>query len=183
MVDNARETLRDRFRQMRERAAAPRRKAPRQAAPAPVPVSLVSQPLFGDLSQSEAALLGLFVQRESAETGQVIVRQGDEGDALFLIESGEVEVRARDDEGQETTIAKLGPGHYFGEIALVTGGPRNADVVALTPLTLLRLDRSGYELLTQAAATEELRHTAQRRAEETQEKLGHNPENEGQEGS
>jgi hypothetical protein len=157
MVDNARETLRDRFRQMRERAAAPRRKAPRPAAPAPVPVSLVSQPLFGDLSQSEAALLGLFVQRESAETGQVIVRQGDEGDALFLIESGEVEVRARDDEGQEAT---------------------NADVVALTPLTLLRLDRSGYELLTQAAATEELRHTAQRRAEETQEKLGHGTENE-----
>jgi CRP-like cAMP-binding protein len=172
MVDNARERLRNRFRQLRERAAAPRRKAPRAAAPAPVPASLLSQPIFGDLSPSEAALLGLFVQRESAEAGQVIVRQGEEGDALFLIESGQVEVRARDEGGDETAIATLGPGNYFGEIALVTGGPRNADVVALTPLTLLRLDRSGYELLTQAAATEELRHTAQRRAEETQAKLG-----------
>jgi CRP-like cAMP-binding protein len=178
MVDNARERLVARFRQMRERTHVPRRKTPRQATPAPVPASLLSQPLFGDLSQSEAALLGLFVQRESAEAGQVIVRQGEEGDAFFLIESGQVEVRARDDEGNETVIAKLGPGHYFGEIALVTGGPRNADVVALTPLTLLRLDRSGYELLTQAAATEELRHTAQRRAEETQEKLGQSTENE-----
>ncbi|MFN8515490.1 MAG: cyclic nucleotide-binding domain-containing protein [Chloroflexia bacterium] len=178
MVDHARERLRDRFHQMRERVTTPRRKAPRPAAPAPVPASLLSQPLFGDLSPSEAALLGLFVQRESAETGQVIVRQGEEGDALFLIEAGEVEVRAHGEDGEETVITKLGPGHYFGEIALVTGGPRNADVVALTPLTLLRLDRSGYELLTQAAATEELRHTAQRRAEETQEKLGQHTENE-----
>jgi CRP-like cAMP-binding protein len=178
MVDNARERLRDRFQQIRERVAAPRRKAPRQAPPTPVPTSLLSQPLFDDLSPSEAALLGLFVQRESAEAGQVVVRQGDEGEALYLIESGQVEVRARDEAGEEILIAKLGPGHYFGEIALVSGGPRNADVVALTPLTLLRLDRSGYELLTQAAATEELRHTAQRRAEETQEKLGQSTETE-----
>jgi CRP/FNR family cyclic AMP-dependent transcriptional regulator len=176
MVDNARERLRERFQQMRERVTAPRRKAPRQASPAPVPASLLSQPLFGDLSPSEAALLGLFVQRETAEAGTVIVHQGDEGDALFLIESGQVEVRARDDDGNETTIATLGPGNYFGEIALVTGGPRNADVIALGAVTLLRLDRSGYELLTQAAATEELRHTAQRRAEETQAKLGHETE-------
>ena len=179
MVDNARERLLARFRQMRERTPAPRRKSQRQAEPAPVPTSLLSQPLFGDLSQTEAALLGLFVQRESAEAGKLIVRQGDEGDALFLIESGQVEVRARGEDGQETIVAKLGPGHYFGEIALVTGGPRNADVVALTPVTLLRLDRSGYELLTQATATEELRHTAQRRAEETQEKLSHGTDNEG----
>lgn len=171
MVDNARERLLARFRQIRERTPAPRRKTPRAAEPAPLPTSLLSQPLFGDLAPHEAALLGLFVQRESAEAGQVIVRQGEEGEALYLIEAGQVEVRAHGEAGQETTIATLGPGHYFGEIALVTGGPRNADVVALTPTTLLRLDRSGYELLTQTAATEELRHTAQRRAEETQGKL------------
>ncbi len=178
MVDHARERLRDRFHQMRERVTTPRRKAPRPAAPAPVPASLLSQPLFGDLSPSEAALLGLFVVREAVEAGATVVHQGDEGDALYLIEEGRAEVRATGADGQVAAIATLGPGDYFGEIALVTGGPRNADVVALTPLTLLRLDRSGYELLTQAAATEELRHTAHRRAEETQEKLGQHTENE-----
>jgi CRP-like cAMP-binding protein len=170
-VENARDRFRARLQQLRDHVPARRKAAPRQPQPAPVPASLLSQPLLGDLSPSEAAILGLFVKRETAEAGQVVVHQGDEGDALFLIEEGQAEVRATGADGQVASLATLGPGSYFGEIALVTGGPRNADVVALTPLTLLRLDRPGYELLTQAAATEELRHTAHRRAEETQEKL------------
>jgi CPA2 family monovalent cation:H+ antiporter-2 len=42
-------------------------------------------------------------------------------------------------------VARLGPGEYFGEVALVTGGGRIADVVALTSMTLARLNREGYE--------------------------------------
>ena len=121
-------------------------------------------------------MLGLFVRREAVESGTVVVRQGEEGDALFLIEDGQAEVRATGADGTVAPITTLGPGSYFGEIALVTGGPRTADVVALTPLTLLRLDRAGYELLTQVAATEDLTHTAHRRAEETKARLGGAPE-------
>ena len=117
-------------------------------------------------------MLGLFVRREAVESGQMVVCQGDRGDALFLIEDGRAEVRATGADGSVATIATLGPGNYFGEIALVTGGPRTADVVAVTPLTLLRLDRAGYELLTQVAATEDLTHTAHRRAAETKARLG-----------
>jgi CRP-like cAMP-binding protein len=172
MTDSARDRLRARWRRLRE--GAPRRRPSRQrpVAPAPLPASLLAQPLLGDLSPSEAAILGLFVRRESAEAGQVVVRQGEQGDALYLIEEGQAEVHARAEDGTVTTVATLGPGSYFGEIALVTGGPRNADVVAVTPLTLLRLDRAGYELLGQAAATEDLTRTAHRRAEETRARLG-----------
>lgn len=171
MPESARDRFRARLQQLRERAPARRKAEPRQPQPTPLPDSLLSQPLLGDLSPAEAAILGLFVKRETAEAGQVVVHQGDKGDALYLIEEGQVEVRATAEDGSVATLATLGPGSYFGEISLVTGEPRNADVVAATPLTLLRLDRPGYDLLGQAAATEELRHTAQRRAEETQEKL------------
>src|SRR5919199_5858671 len=99
MTDSARDRLRARWRRLRE--GAPRRRASRQrpVAPAPLPASLLAQPLLGDLSPSEAAILGLFVRRESAEAGQVVVRQGEQGDALYLIEDGQAEVRARAEDG------------------------------------------------------------------------------------
>ena len=172
MPETARQRLRAGWRRLRDGAPRSAASSRQPAATAPLPDSLLAQPLFGDLSPSEAAMLGLFVRREAVEAGQTVVRQGEQGDALFLIEEGQAEVRATGADGTVATIAALGPGHYFGEIALVTGGPRTADVVAITPLTLLRLDRAGYELLTQVAATEELTHTAHRRAEETQARLG-----------
>ena len=172
MPDTARQRLRAGWRGLRD--GAPKTAAPSRqpAATTPLPDSLLAQPLFGDLSPSEAAMLGLFVRREAVEAGQTVVHQGEEGDALFLIEEGQAEVRATGEDGTVAMIATLGPGHYFGEIALVTGGPRTADVVAITPLTLLRLDRAGYELLTQVVATEDLTHTAQQRAAETKARLG-----------
>ena len=179
MTESAKDRFLARLQQLRERAPARRKAAHRQPPPTPLPASLLSQPLLGDLSPAEAAILGLFIERETAEAGQIVVHQGEKGDALYLIEEGHVEVRATAEDGGVTILATLGPGSYFGEISLVTGDPRNADVVATTPLTLLRLDRPGYDLLGQAAATEELRHTAHRRAEETQAKLGHESEREG----
>jgi CRP-like cAMP-binding protein len=137
-------------------------------APAPArPERLLTMPLFSDLSPSEAAILSLFVTRSAVEAGTVVVRQGGKDADFYLIEDGQAEVRLRDDAGQTTTLATLGPGEYFGEIAFVTGAARTADVVALTSLTLLRLGREGYEVLTQLAAAEELTHIAEARSEAT----------------
>lgn len=72
-----------------------------------------------------------------AET--TIVRHGQRGDALWVVESGEVEVRLEDTEGHRMSLCRLGPGATFGEIALLRGGPATADVVATTRSTLLRL--------------------------------------------
>lgn len=138
------------------------------AAPAPArPERLLTMPLFSDLSPSEAAILSLFVTRSAVAAGTVVVQQGGHDADFYLIEEGQAEVRLRDDAGQTKVLSTLGPGDYFGEIAFVTGAARTADVVAITPLTLLCLGREGYETLSQLAAAEELTHTATTRADAT----------------
>lgn len=100
--------------------------------------------LFSSLSSAEAAVLGTFMERRAAAAGDITVRQGEAGDDLYLIEAGQAKVQIRSRTGQPVTVATLGPGDYFGEIALVTGGQRTADVIARTPMTLLRLTNNAY---------------------------------------
>jgi CRP-like cAMP-binding protein/Zn-dependent protease len=73
-------------------------------------------------------------------TGEAIVEQGQPGDAFYAIRSGRVDV-IRD--GQRVT--RLGSGDHFGEVALLTEEPRNADVVAHTPVRVFRLSRTGFD--------------------------------------
>jgi len=128
--------------------------------------------LFHELSVAEATVLGTFMERGQHETGHVVVRQGDVGDALFLIESGAAEVRVAGSSGQSMKVATLGPGDFFGEIALVTGGERSADVIATSPLTVMYLSAEAYGRFLAGAsevgqqvtrtAVSRLRDTAQR---------------------
>ena len=146
--------------QAARRAARDWRKGRQRERPVSVasarPASLLAHPLFADLSPNEAAILSIFMSRESVPTGTVIVREGARDGDLYLIESGEVAVRRRDPSGGEQLAATLGPGDFFGEIAFVTGEARTADVVARTPTTLLRLSRDAYATLSELAAAEEL---------------------------
>jgi len=100
--------------------------------------------LLRGLSVGEAAVLGTFMERVDALPGDVIVRQGDPGDSLYLIEVGQADVVVGSHGGERVAVAQLGPGDYFGEIALLTGEPRIADVVAAGPMTLLRLTKEAY---------------------------------------
>jgi hypothetical protein len=102
-------------------------------------------PIFEGLSDAEASVLATFMEALAVEPGMVIVRQGDEADALYFVQSGEVEVRLRGADGTETPVATIGAGDYFGEIGVLTGGARLADVVALEPTELLRLSKADYE--------------------------------------
>jgi CRP/FNR family transcriptional regulator, cyclic AMP receptor protein len=72
--------------------------------------------------------------------GQVIARQGDVGSGLFIVASGSVRV-VRDGD----TIATLGPGEFFGELSVLDGGPRVAQVVAETPTSCLALASWDFE--------------------------------------
>jgi hypothetical protein len=122
--------------------------------------------LFADLSDAEMRILGTFMERVQFAAGDFIVRQGDPGDALYLIESGKVEARLRTASGRQATLSTRGPGDHFGEMALVTGRKRSADVVAVSPTTVLRLDRDAYQqyLTDLAEVREELARTTQERA-------------------
>ncbi len=138
--------------------------------------------LFHDLSVAEATVLGTFMERRQHRPGEVVVRQGDVGDALFLIELGGAEVRVRGSGGQSTLLATLGPGDFFGEIALVTGGERSADVIATSPLTVMYLSADAYgRYLADSSdigqqvnrtAMSRMRQTAQRVPRGTEERLG-----------
>lgn len=126
------------------------------------------------LSDAERRLLSGFMQRREFAPGEAIVRQGEVGDALYLIDEGEAEVRIRKEDGGVVVVNTLGPDQYFGEIALVRGGVRTADVVATTPMSLLRLDQAAYSrfLARLAEVEQRLARTAESRASDTARKLG-----------
>ncbi len=100
---------------------------------------LRTAPLFADLSVAEAAVLGTRMQRLSFAPGETILREGEGGDALFIVESGTLRVQSGG-----AVLTELGVGDHFGEIALVTGGRRTADVVSAEGATVLRLSREVY---------------------------------------
>jgi len=87
------------------------------------------------------------VRREYFEPGQVIFREGDHGEWLYVVREGEVEVLKGDAAGQETPLRRLGPGECFGEIALVSDRPRSATVRAVSATNVLAVDREAFQAL------------------------------------
>jgi CRP/FNR family transcriptional regulator, cyclic AMP receptor protein len=96
--------------------------------------ALAKVPLFSDCSQRELQTIARVVRDISHAAGTVIAREGDPGVGLFVIVSGTAEVSI----GGRKKIT-LGPGDFFGEIALLDGGPRTATVTARTDVQLLGL--------------------------------------------
>ena len=70
--------------------------------------------------------------------GDTVLRQGETGAAFWVILNGEVEVVLRSAEDADHSLLRLGPGETFGELAILRSAPIAADVVAVTPVTLLR---------------------------------------------
>jgi type IV pilus assembly protein PilB len=108
--------------------------------------SLSELPLFAGLSPAEATDLESRMRRREFAPQQTIVREGGPGDAAFLVLSGLVAVRHKDgNSGVEFLLAELGPGQMFGEMALITGTPRTASVVALEQTVCAVLERAEFE--------------------------------------
>jgi CRP/FNR family transcriptional regulator, cyclic AMP receptor protein len=99
-------------------------------------------PFFADLSRNE--LLGLAKASEDMEVeeGKVLTREGESGREFFVIVEGEVAVTK---DGNE--IRRLGPGDFFGEIALIEDTPRTATVTATAPLRFFVLTRQSFRSL------------------------------------
>jgi CRP/FNR family transcriptional regulator, cyclic AMP receptor protein len=91
-------------------------------------------PLFASLAPEERELVGDLVDPVQAPAGHVVASQDAFGYSFFVIEEGTAEVRV-DDVG----VAQLGPGDFFGEIALLCTGRRTAAVVATSPMKLFSL--------------------------------------------
>jgi hypothetical protein len=76
---------------------------------------------------------------------EVIVREGEPGRSLFLIENGTVEVHTADPAGRRVILAELGPGDFFGEVAVLTGRPRTATILAKEPVTVIEITREDLD--------------------------------------
>ena len=94
--------------------------------------SLAKVPIFSECSKRELAIITRASKEVSHKEGTVIAREGERGVGLFLILAGQCAVTI----GGKTK-AKLGPGDFFGEVALLDGGPRTATVTALSPVKLI----------------------------------------------
>jgi NADH:ubiquinone reductase (H+-translocating) len=85
--------------------------------------------------------------REHFEPHQIIFRQGDRGDRLYIVVDGEVEMLKQDPRQREQPLARLGPGECFGEMALVNENPRMATARTVKNVNLLSLDRATFSAL------------------------------------
>jgi CRP-like cAMP-binding protein len=83
--------------------------------------------LFSRCTRRERQTIARHVQTATLPAGSDLVREGEAGDALFVILDGEASVQHDGDE-----VTRVGPGSYFGELAILDGGPRSATVVAAT---------------------------------------------------
>jgi voltage-gated potassium channel len=91
-------------------------------------------PFFHDFGAAAIADVAQLLRPRDYPAGAVIMRRGQRGDCMYFVASGELEIRGRPE------AISYGPGDFFGEIALLTGAPRNATIAAVTKCTLLRLD-------------------------------------------
>jgi CRP/FNR family transcriptional regulator, cyclic AMP receptor protein len=98
------------------------------------PNRLKAIPIFSHLSDEEAKRLAAFATETSVAEGQILMKQGDYSTELIAIEEGTADV-IRD--GKK--VASLKEGDVIGEMGLIERAPRNADVVATSPMRLMKL--------------------------------------------
>jgi len=104
-------------------------------------------PLFAGSDPALLAASAKHLSLERYSTGDIIFTQGDLGDKLYIILQGQVDVLGSDPGGRQRLLTMLGPGDYFGEIALLYDMPRTATVRARTPVQLYSLHKDDFNTL------------------------------------
>lgn len=112
--------------------------------PRPTRVALPAIPLFSQLADELLATVSHAGTASRFEAGQIVFRDGDPGDCLYSVLSGELRAFKRLEDGSIVELGRLGPGDSFGEGALLDGRPRSNTVVALTRCRVYRLGRDAF---------------------------------------
>ena len=128
---------------------------PRPAVAAPLiagikPGQLRRVKILSEMNDQQLGRFAQFMEVQQARQFHDVVKQGEQGDAMFLILEGELRVRQMIG-GKETVLATLGAGEFFGDISLFDHGPRSADVVANLASVLLKVSATNFIRLTQEA--------------------------------
>lgn len=99
------------------------------------------------MSSQEVTEIRSLARERSLEKGRVLFKEGDPGDAAYVVFSGCLEVRKSVPGMGDTVIAQLGPNSVVGEMALLTEAPRSATVVALDETDLLEIPKAAFDAL------------------------------------
>jgi CRP-like cAMP-binding protein len=109
-----------------------------------IPQQLEKVPLLSVLSAEQRAELAQRMRPRRFNTDQTIFMQGDTGDCMYLLLEGTIKVVSETPSGREVTLTLLGPGSFFGDMALLDGEPRSASTYAVEPAQALVLHRSDF---------------------------------------
>jgi len=107
-------------------------------------IELREVPLFSEMDEQEVAGIREIMEVMKFKPGQVIIREGEQGDLFHVITEGEVDVIIRDADGSDVVLHHAGPGDFFGELSMLTNEPRSARVRATEPVTTLALGRDDF---------------------------------------
>jgi len=108
---------------------------------------LRSIPLFGGLGDASLERIQGMLAQHLFPRGDIVCSEGERGRSMYVVASGEVEVRRANSAGTQIPIVRLGPGEFFGEMTLVEIQPRAATVVVTEPATLYAMtNRDLYSL-------------------------------------
>jgi uncharacterized membrane protein len=137
--------------------------------------SLRSVPLFSSLDSKATAELGEYLTSHDYPKAATIFRTGDPGDAMYLIDVGKIGITITDADGVIVTLAELGPGDFFGDMAILDGQGRSANAVAIEDARLAKLKRDDFLLFMKSdpRVTLELLTSLTNRLRRTDELLRH----------
>jgi CRP/FNR family cyclic AMP-dependent transcriptional regulator len=113
------------------------------------PNLLAGVKMFDLLDEDDRIALSQVIDETTLPAGRTLFQTGDPGEALYIVQSGEIELFIKDTAGQKIVLTTAGPGDMFGELAMLDNGPRTATALTLSESQMLVLDRDDLILLFQ----------------------------------
>ena len=106
--------------------------------------TLKSLEIFDGVPEENLIEMASKMDRVTLNTGEVLFKKGDIGNALYLIKSGWVKITTEDASGEELVLNQSGIGEAIGDMSLIDNEPRSATVIALSPVEMLKLEREAF---------------------------------------
>ena len=116
--------------------------------------------MFSALNESEKLVIVNAMQSANFQAGQVVIKEGDEGDCLYVVEAGQLECTKflKKTDAKPTKLKTYKSGDAFGELALLYNAPRAATITATSACKLWKLDRQTFNHIVKDAAAKKREH-------------------------
>ncbi len=109
-------------------------------------VAMTGVEFFSEISPEELDRASAFIQLVEFDSGEIVFHKDTEGDAFYLVYTGKVKA-VNPGLLWSSTLGEIGPGNFFGEIALILNRPRGATIQCVEPTQCFRIDRAAYASL------------------------------------